>query len=149
MHVSYSGDSHVGDLEKILKGRKGKKSGRRKYDSDEDDSEDELDDIEKKVIGWSTMMAGKQWKCDLAEKDDQGWTSMHWAASRGQVSVLGVRNRRDGRRRRKHHSNVLNTSFAVPSQGRPEEARGGRGRGRRQVPREEEHARGQGQGDLR
>mmetsp|Transcript_7928 Transcript_7928/g.16548 ORF Transcript_7928/g.16548 Transcript_7928/m.16548 type:complete len:388 (+) Transcript_7928:178-1341(+) len=92
MHVCYSGDPHVADLEKILKGgakkKKKKADGRRGYDSDDYDSEDELDDIEKKVIGWTTMRAGKQWKCDLAEKDEQGWTCMHWAASRGQVSVL-------------------------------------------------------------
>lgn len=83
MHSSYAGDTNA--VSKILKGVK-VKSKKSRYDSDSDDSS--IDSISKKVVGWSTVRAGKSWECDLIEKDEQGWTCMHYAASKGKSEVV-------------------------------------------------------------
>jgi ankyrin repeat protein len=74
----------VGDLQRILAGPK-KKKKKSKYDSD---SDADVDDDEQSVMRRNNEFAERSWTQKLKETDDQGWTALHWAASKGHTEVV-------------------------------------------------------------
>ncbi len=96
MHASLAGDKHLGDVQRILKPPR-KKEGKKRRSTDSD-SDSELDEMALDVLTLSTIRAGKTWSCELTEKDDSGWTALHYAASKGNAETCRLLMKADKKR---------------------------------------------------
>jgi len=92
MHAAYAcGEEAERDLERMLKGpKKEKEKGRRRKGGGDESSgsESDLDDDARSVLERTSANSQKSWTQGLGEADDQGWTALHWAASRGNASAV-------------------------------------------------------------
>ncbi|GMI47201.1 hypothetical protein TrCOL_g5657 [Triparma columacea] len=97
MHASFAGDNFKEDVENLLKKEKKKKKGKGRRRDDSDSDSDAMDDITRKVVGWSTML-GQDWGNDVREVDGNGWTALHYAASKGEIEIMKLLVKEDGKR---------------------------------------------------
>ena len=85
MHTAYSGDDHLDDLKKIL--HLSSSSPKKNYSSSSS-SESETEIYGKDIITRLASRAPQNWRCDVQEVDDSGWSALHYAASKNNAETI-------------------------------------------------------------